>query len=187
MALFIRDIMFYLAWEPLLPGLYFHLLALWCVYSSVLYFPQPRGFTLPFPFPLPLCFLPLLPREFFQQQFPFYYTFLPVGFYRLSPSSSSLSFSLPQPLSCSPCLCFMPPFPYHPSPVSAHPRPRPTTRFIPSSPLIRSLCFSPTCVPHLFPSRLPNRQRWARSNSRAVIFNRFTSGSLVESHRRTLE
>lgn len=49
--------MFYLAWEPLLPGLYFHLLALWCVYSSVLYFPPtPRIHP-----PLPLSTTTMLP------------------------------------------------------------------------------------------------------------------------------
>lgn len=158
-TLFIRDIMFYLAWEPLLPGLYFHLLALWCVYSSVFSPPTPRIHP-----SLPLSTTTMLPPSLARESssnssFPSTITFLPVGSYRLSLSPSSLSFFPPQPLSCSPCLCFMPPFPRHPSPVPSHPRiPHPTMRFIPSSPLIRSLCFSPTCVSRLFPSRLPNRR-----------------------------
>lgn len=93
-------------------------------------------------------------------------TFLPVGFYRLSLSlSSSLSFFPPQPLSCSPCLCFMPPFSrYIPLLCPRASSTTPLLNPIPPQasfrrPHLFARCVSPpTCVSRLFPSRLPNRR-----------------------------
>lgn len=98
--------MFYLAWEPLLPGLYFHLLTLslslplyMCSYS-----PTPARNPLRSVRPAHTHPLSLIRESSSNSSFPSTITFLLVGFCRLTPSSSSLSFSLPQPLSRSPSL-----------------------------------------------------------------------------------
>jgi len=131
-------------------GLYFHLLAL-CVFVHIP--PTPRSAPVsplhssshPRPRVLPIVVSLLL-------------TFLPASVVSLSLSLSlflalvSLSFSFPQPLSHSPSLshlALLSLFLLNPR-ISSSPI-LPTTRLIPSSPLIRSLCFSPTCVSRPFP------------------------------------
>jgi len=149
-TLFIRDIMFYLAWEPLcVARVILSSFSSLCIRS---YSPNPTvrsrlSSSLFFP-----------PSSESSSNSSFPSTNLSTGFCRLSLSLSlflalvSLSFSFPQPLSHSPSLshlALLSLFLLNPR-ISSSPI-LPTTRLIPSSPLIRSLCFSPTCVSRPFP------------------------------------
>lgn len=130
-------------------GLYFHLLAL-CVFVHIP--PQPHG---PLPRLSSSLFFPPSSESSSNSSFPSI-TFLYRSASVVSPSlslSSILPFVLfpSTPFSLSVFVSsLLPSLTVSPQP----PRillPHPTTRLIPSSPLIRSLCFSPTCVSRLFP------------------------------------
>lgn len=134
-------------------GLYFHLLAL-CVFVHIP--PQPHG---PLPRLSSSLFFPPSSESSSNSSFPSTITFL----YRsASVVSPSLSFSSILPFVLFPSTPFslsvfvsslLPSLTVSPQPPHIL-LPHPTTRLIPSSPLIRSLCFSPTCVSRLFPPRL---------------------------------